>query len=396
MSYRSLSELAGQNGLFTDGDWVESKDQDPDGEIRLLQLADVADGYFKDKSSRYLNTETAKRLRCTFLQENDILIARMPDPIGRSCLFPAIEQKCATVVDVSVLRVDRSLADPNYVSRMINTVEFRKKIDQHVKGSTRTRISRGNLGSLKIPLPPLEEQKRIAGILDQADALRRLRARALEKLNTLGQAVFQEMFGADSDITKRAIDELGSVQGGLQVTASRERLPRKENYLRVANVYRDRLELDEIKTIGLTDAEFERTKLKNGDILIVEGHGNPNEIGRTAVWQGEVDDCVHQNHLIRFRPDANIVLPQYVSSYLNSKVGRQVLISTSRTTSGLNTISTAKVKAAKIPVPSLQDQKIFVQRCEGIEAELIVARRAHEKQEALFASLQSAAFQGKL
>ena len=81
-----LEELT-QNGFMVDGDWIESKDQDPLGEIRLLQLADIGDGYFIDKSNRFINKETAKKLKCTFLKKNDILIARMPDPLGRACLF---------------------------------------------------------------------------------------------------------------------------------------------------------------------------------------------------------------------------------------------------------------------------------------------------------------------
>lgn len=71
--------------------------------------------------------------------------------------------------------------------------------DDVVTGTSQPQIIRGNIERVEIPLPPLEEQKRIAGILDQADALRRVRARALDKLNTLGQAIFHEMFGLGSE-----------------------------------------------------------------------------------------------------------------------------------------------------------------------------------------------------
>jgi hypothetical protein len=81
-----LSELIGPAGLFSDGDWVESKDQDPNGSIRLLQLADIGDGSFIDKSRRFINELKFDELRCTEVLENDILVARMPDPLGRACL----------------------------------------------------------------------------------------------------------------------------------------------------------------------------------------------------------------------------------------------------------------------------------------------------------------------
>ncbi len=95
------------------------------------------------------------------------------------------------------------------------------------------------------------------------------------------------------------VQNLGSLQGGIQVSAKRNSFPLKVPYLRVANVYRNQLELNEIKTIGLTENEFNRTLLVKDDILIVEGHGNKREIGRSAIWDGSIKGCVHQNHLIR-------------------------------------------------------------------------------------------------
>src|SRR4051794_17508284 len=83
----SLTELS-SGGLFSDGDWIESKDQDPTGSVRLTQLADVGVGDFRDRSSRWLREDQAAALGCTFLQPGDLLIARMPDPIGRACMVP--------------------------------------------------------------------------------------------------------------------------------------------------------------------------------------------------------------------------------------------------------------------------------------------------------------------
>src|SRR6266581_2115330 len=84
----TLAELM-SDGLFVDGDWVESKDQDPDGEVRLIQLADIGDGIFRNRSSRFLTLEKAKELRRTFLEPEDVLIARMPERLGRACTFPS-------------------------------------------------------------------------------------------------------------------------------------------------------------------------------------------------------------------------------------------------------------------------------------------------------------------
>ncbi|MDP2774200.1 MAG: hypothetical protein Q8O61_11650, partial [Nocardioides sp.] len=120
MTGTSIASLAVANG-FHDGDWVESKDQDPTGDIRLLQLADVGDGTFRDRSDRWINHEAFDRLKCSWVHSGDILIARMPDPLGRACIVPHGLGKTITVVDVAVLRCDESRADRRFVSYAINS-----------------------------------------------------------------------------------------------------------------------------------------------------------------------------------------------------------------------------------------------------------------------------------
>jgi type I restriction enzyme S subunit len=104
---RKFSQLINSNGVFSDGDWIESKDQDPNGGVRLVQLADIGTGVFIDKSSRFMTQQRAEELKCTFLKKGDILIARMPDPIGRACIFPGSEMPCVTVVDICIVRPDQ-------------------------------------------------------------------------------------------------------------------------------------------------------------------------------------------------------------------------------------------------------------------------------------------------
>ena len=103
VEHLAIGSLAG-HGFFSDGDWVESKDQDPEGDVRLTQLADVGVGVFRDRSNRRMRTDQAMRLSCTFLKPGDILIARMPEPLGRACQVPYGIGKAVSVVDVAILR----------------------------------------------------------------------------------------------------------------------------------------------------------------------------------------------------------------------------------------------------------------------------------------------------
>lgn len=216
----SLSALT-EGGLFSDGDWVESKDQDPSGSVRLTQLADVGVGEFRDRSDRWLRTDQAAALRCNFLEPGDVLVARMPDPIGRACLAPRAVGTAVTVVDVSILRIRRPDVDARYVMWAINAPQFRAEVEARQSGTTRKRISRKNLGTLLIPVPPPAEQRRIVDLLEDhlsrldvaqqliTDSLRRLRALRDSGLST---AVRQAYASVDDAV---ALGSLAKVSSGL-------------------------------------------------------------------------------------------------------------------------------------------------------------------------------------
>ncbi len=257
-----------------------------------------------------------------------------------------------------------------------------------------------SLGRISIPLPPLSEQKRIAAILDKADNLRQKNKQLLATYDELLQATFLDMFGDPVTNPKGwnmiQINKLCDVQGGLQLSSKRNALPIQAPYLRVANVYRNRLELTEIKKIGLTEKEKDKTLLKKNDILIVEGHGNKNEIGRCALWDGSIGECVHQNHLIRVRISEELITPTYLCYFINSEGGRRQMFKTSNTTSGLNTISTGKVKQMNTLVPPLNQQIQFAQIVENIEAQKAKIKQSLQESEDLFGVLEQKAFKGKL
>jgi type I restriction enzyme, S subunit len=154
-----------------DGDWVESKDQDPDGEVRLVQLADVGDGHYRNRSARFLTANKAKELNCLFILSGDILIARLPNPIGRACVFPEDPKPCVTVVDVAICRCDSRFINRNFIVYALNSNLIREQISKYVTGTTRQRISTGNLGQIQIPIPPLSQQTQIVAKIDHLMSL---------------------------------------------------------------------------------------------------------------------------------------------------------------------------------------------------------------------------------
>jgi type I restriction enzyme S subunit len=162
----AIGEMIAADGTFSDGDWVESKDQDPNGDVRLVQLADIGDGTYRDRSNRYLTSAKAIELGCTFLESGDLLIARMPDPLGRACVFPGDPKQCVTAVDVCIVRTGTESVDHRWLMFAVNSPGSRAAIASYQSGSTRKRISRRNLAKIQFPIPPLAEQQRIVAEIE--------------------------------------------------------------------------------------------------------------------------------------------------------------------------------------------------------------------------------------
>ena len=159
-------------------------------------------------------------------------------------------------------------------------------------------------------------------------------------------------------------DQIGAIQGGLQKSPARAPKRNHFPYLRVANVRRGRLQLDELHRFELTPQELRKLRLETGDVLLVEGNGSRTEIGRCALWNGEVEDCVHQNHIIRVRL-ATSVLPQYINIFLNSPIGQFAIQQAASSTSGLYTLSVNKVKRLSLPLPPTAEQQAIADCVEG-------------------------------
>ena len=165
--------------VFADGDWIESKDQADDG-IRLIQTGNVGNGVYLDKGerARYIDEETFVRLNCTEVLPNDILISRLPDPVGRACIIPDGLGKSITAVDCSIVRLKSHVLPEFFVAYTMTTL-YAAQIGSSVTGSTRKRISRKNLGQVVIPTPDIDQQEQFAAFVRQSDKSKYFVANAL-------------------------------------------------------------------------------------------------------------------------------------------------------------------------------------------------------------------------
>jgi type I restriction enzyme S subunit len=195
-----------------------------------------------------------------------------------------------------------------------------------------------------------------------------------------------------------AVEQIAEVQGGIQKQPKRMPGNNAFPFLRVANVLRDQLDLSEVHRIELFGNELAKLRLVQGDLLIVEGNGSKTEIGRSAIWGGEIDNCVHQNHIIRVR--LSVGSPRYVNFYWNSPSGNQRVMAQAASTSGLYTLSVAKVSSLPVPVPPSDEQE---QIAAEVEQRLSIIASAQAQVEAnmkraarLRQSILKRAFEGRL
>ena len=192
MEIKKLSDVC---ECILDGYWIESKDQSDSG-IRLIQTGNIGVDEFLDKKerARYISDETFNALGCTEVYEGDILISRLPDPVGRACSIPATLGRSITAVDCTVIRLN-SMCTNRYLLNFTESFNYQRQLARFLAGTTRTRISRKNLEKIEIPLPNLEEQIRIAERIDSVKKTIMCRREQLAKLDELVKSRFIELFG---------------------------------------------------------------------------------------------------------------------------------------------------------------------------------------------------------
>jgi type I restriction enzyme, S subunit len=269
------------------------------------------------------------------------------------------------------------------------------------KGATFKQVNREDIGELEIHLPPLAEQQRIAEVLDRAEALRAKRRATLAQLDSLTQSLFLDLFGdpvsnpknwPDSTTLGDIAEIVSGITKGRKVNGKSTRgIP----YLSVANVQDRALDLSVVKSIDATEEEIRRFRLEKNDLLLTEG-GDPDKLGRGTLWNDELPECIHQNHIFRIRLAKGELTPLFVNWLIGSQRGKKYFLRAAKQTTGIATINTTQLRNFPLLMSPLHLQREFARRVGAVEKLKTAQRASLAEMDALFASLQHRAFRGEL
>ena len=293
---------------------------------------------------------------------------------------------------IAALQVlDHDVADRDYLYWALGSIDYDRLVDRAAKGKT---LNKAKLKILQIPLPPLDEQKRIAGILDAADALRAKRREALAELDTLLQSTFLDMFGdpVTNPMGWEVVtvgDEIGFLTSGSRGWA-KYYAKDGDTFIRIQNLKDGQLDLGDIAFVNAPEsAEARRTKVEPGDVLL----SITADLGRTAVVPGGIAKAHINQHLAILRFTS--LNPVFVSYQLASKGGQAQFDRLNRegVKAGLNFND---VKSIRLTNPPLDLQHRFAAIVASVEQQKVRQRAHLAELDTLFASLQSRAFRGDL
>lgn len=388
--------------LFTDGDWIETKDQDRAGEIRLVQLADVGEGVFRNRSSRFVNVQTAKRLNCTFLEPGDVLVARMPEPLGRACLVPQLGMPAITAVDVCILRPDSASVHPSWLMWAINSPQVRRQVLALQTGTTRRRVSRKNLGTVQLDVPPLDEQQRIvAAIEEQFSRLDAAEASLERARRGLGQHRHATLLAAASGSweVRPLGDLLVSLRNGVFVSRPSAEPPGVPIF-RISAVRPMSLDVADVRFAPQGTDPDGAYLIEEDDLLFTRYSGNASYVGACARVPHLPRPTLHPDKLIRAVVDRALAEPAYLELVLSVGSSAREIARRRKTTAGQVGIAGSQLKSVPVAVPPLDVQQQTVAALEArrslwtaLSRELVgVGARAGQ----LRASVLRDAFRGRL
>ena len=399
----SLSEVY----WFQEGPGVRNW-QFKDSGIKLLNVANITkQGKIDlDKTDRHLAKEEVDSKYAHFLiDEGDLVIASSgitndDDNLLRTKIAFIEKHHLPLCLNTSTIRFKskEGVSDLRFLKHWLNSLEFRQQITKEVTGIAQKNFGPSHLKKIKISLPPLAEQRRIASILDQADELRQKRKQAIEKLDQLLQATFIDMFGDPVsnpkgwEIFKSKALFQDPPRIGTTTPANGEGIP----VVRVGELGQFYIDFEKCGRVQISESDFKKYELKNGDLVLARAIGSKNQLGKCSYFSEYFEPVCIDSHVMRLRPDSEKMHPLWFYFLLSSDQGKKILQSKGGATAVQFNINSAQANDLDIALPPLSEQAKFVEIANKILKNKDSHIKSLEKNNLLFSSLQNQAFNGTL
>ena len=312
-----------------------------------------------------------------FVDPNDLLLCLFDIDVTPRCVG-LVKDYGVTSPAYSRFKIHSGFCNAyyNYLLRFIDD----EKVFVHLSKNLRSSLTESDFGAIKTIVPPKAEQQRIADYLDnrtfEIDTLLSKARSSIEEYKKLKQAVITQAVTKGvrgeremKDIGVEWIGEIpkewrktqlrhcAAIKSGITLgkSYSKDTVLIERPYLRVANVQGGYVDLNDLATIEVTPDEDLKYRLHSGDVLMTEG-GDRDKLGRGCVWHGEIEPCLHQNHVFAVQTNEAVLLPEFLEYLTASDVGRSYFDVTAIKTTNLACTSSSKVLAFTIPLPPIEEQ----------------------------------------
>ena len=362
------------------------------GDLPFVTPAELDTGLPVTTATRTLTEEGAAEARP--LPEGTVMVCC----IGSLGKIGIAGRSVATNQQINSVVFDRNQVWPKYGYYACRLLK--PKMECMAPATTLPIISKSKFAELEIPLPPLAEQRRIAEVLDRAEALRAKRRAALAEFDSLTQSLFLDLFGDPAANPKQwpqvRLSDLfaaspifgtmipPSVDGGSWLS------------LRVGNIQDWQLDLSDQKFVELPLNTVERHAVKDGDMLMARAIASQDHLGKAVIVHPGEQKWAFDSHLMRLRFNQSKALPEVIRHLLMTPGGRSLFLKAARRTAVQFNINTKEMAALNVPLPPIALQQEFARRVGAVEKLKQAQRAALAEQDALFATLQHRAFRGEL
>jgi len=377
----------------------------------VIRVADIKKDFRISFTTAPLRKIAEKKLDNKTIRNGDILVVKSSGSAssvvsGRAAIVEGVPERSYGFANFLLrLRVDPKLYDPYFLFYLLNSAPVREQVLRLIGSTTYPNIKVPRYRKIQIPLAPLPEQRRIVDILKRADGIRRLRKQAIQTARELIPALFVDIFGDPATNPKGwSIVPLSKLVREFRYGTSTKSSDHGYPTLRIPNVIAGEINITKMKQVPVTNSEYDRLRLEDGDILFVRTNGNPDYVGRCACFNRShiarygMDPAkfIYASYLIRARLDPKRVEPVYLQSYLSTSIARNHIRERSRTSAGQYNINTENLGTIPVLLPNIELQCEFVSRLRDIKSLAGQQMAGEEKAGLVFESLLHRAFRGDL